>query len=122
MIQIEGGVIAVTRGDCGIIAVDISAGDEPYQMAAEDTLELTVRRLPRPDSPVLLHAVSAPGVAQIALHAEDTQIEPGQYSADVQLNHGECRYTVFPPIDISTGYKTKNRKNFIVCAEVTTNE
>lgn len=114
--------IAITRGDCGIIDVALDMGGEAYEMAADDTIELTVRELPTSESPVILHKVSAPGIAQIVLHAEDTQIAPGRYTADVQLNHGDCRYTVWPEIDPEKDYKIKNRKNFIVTAEVTTSE
>lgn len=114
--------IAITRGDCGIIQVAIDMGGEAYEMTAEDTIELTVREKPTSESPVILHKVSAAGTAQIVLHTEDTKIAPGQYTADVQLNHGDCRYTIWPEIDPTKGYKIKNRKNFIVTAEVTINE
>ena len=114
--------IAITRGDCGIIQVAIGMGDEAYEMTADDTIELTVREKPTSESPVILHKVGAAGTAQIVLHTEDTQIAPGQYTADLQLNHGNCRYTIWPEIDPMKGYKIKNRKNFIVTAEVTINE
>lgn len=114
--------IAITRGDCGIIQVTIDIGDEAYEMTAEDTIELTVRDKPTSESPVILHKVGAAGIAQIVLHTEDTKIAPGQYTADVQLNHGDCRYTIWPEIDPTKDYKVKNRKNFIVTAEVTINE
>lgn len=115
--------IAITRGDCGIIQVAIDMGEDgEYEMTAEDTIELTVRNKPTSESPVVLHKVSSAGIAQIVLHTEDTQIAPGRYTADVQLNHGNCRYTIWPEIDPAKGYKVKNRKNFIVTAEVTINE
>ena len=112
--------IIIHRGDCGLLDFTFESGDEEYVMDATDTLELTVRKLPNSESPVLLHAVSAPGVAQIVLHTEDTQLEAGYYSADVQLNHGICRYTIWPEIDVEADVKPKeNRKNFAVLAEVT---
>ena len=112
--------IAITRGDGGIIQVAIDMGDHGEdEMTAEDTIELTVREKPTSESPVVLHKVSAAGIAQIVLHTEDTQIAPGRYTADVQLNHGNCRYTVWPEIDPVKGYKVKNRMYFIVTAEVT---
>lgn len=115
--------IAITRGDCGIIQVSIDMGEDgEYEMTAEDTIELTVREKPTSESPVILHKVSAAGIAQIVLHAEDTQVAPGQYTADIQLNHGDCRYTIWPELDAATAYKVKNRKNFIVGAEVTMDE
>ena len=113
--------IAITRGDCGIIQVAIGMGEGgEYEMTAEDTIELTVREKPTSESPVVLHKVSAAGISQIVLHTEDTQIAPGQYTADVQLNHGNCRYTIWPEIDVEADVKPKeNRKNFAVLAEVT---
>lgn len=115
--------IIITRGDCGILDVDISNGDEQFEMSTDDTIELTVRQKPRSDSPVLLHSVSAPGVPQIIFHKEDTQIPPGKYSADIQLNHGNCRYTVWPGIDVDADTDDKaNRGNFIVLTEVTMDE
>lgn len=107
--------IVITRGDCGVIAVDM--GD--YAMAADDTLELTVREAPTPDSDILLHVVSEPGSPKLVLHSDNTDIPAGRYSCDIQLNHNGCVYTGFPAIDGTTSYKTSNTKNFIVCAEVT---
>ena len=112
--------IVIHRGDCGLLDFSFESGDEEYVMDETDTLELTVRKLPNSESPVLLHVKSAPGVPQIVLHTEDTQLEAGYYSADVQLNHGICRYTIWPEIDVEADVKPKeNRKNFAVLAEVT---
>lgn len=119
MINVGYGTIAIAAGDCGILALEIRTVDGTYTMAETDTVELTVREKPNADSPVVLHAVGAPGVAQIVLHGADTDIAPGQYSADIHLTHGECRYRIWPPLDETMGWKpAKNRKNFIVCAEV----
>lgn len=122
MIEANDEYIAITRGDCGIIEIEIDAGGGAYEMTAEDTIELTVRALPTSESPVILHAVSSPGINQIVLHGEDTQITPGRYTADIQLNHNGCRYTIWPELDVTKDYKIKNRKNFIVAAEVTIDE
>ena len=112
--------IVIHRGDCGLLDFTFESGDEEYVMDETDTLELTVRKLPNSESPVLLHVKSAPGGPQIVLHTEDTQLEAGYYSADVQLNHGICRYTIWPEIDVEADVKPKeNRKNFAVLAEVT---
>ena len=119
MINVGYGTIAIAAGDCGILALEIRTVEGTYTIAETDTVELTVREKPNADSPVVLHAVGAPGVAQIVLHQQDTDIAPGQYSADIHLTHGECRYRIWPPLDVTMGWKpAKNRKNFIVCAEV----
>ena len=122
MLVIHNGIIAITRGDCGTINVNLrTANDENYEMDASDTLELTVRKLPSLDSPVLLHAVSAAGSNSIVLHKTDTMIEPGCYSADIQLNHGtDCCYTIWPKIDMTCDYMPNiNRRNFIIATDVT---
>lgn len=119
MIQISDGVIYIAQGDCGIIDFDITAGGESYTMQDEDYLELVVRETPTADSPVLLSVQSEKGVAQIVLHTDQTSIDAGRYSATVKLHSDGCVYTVFPPIDTESGYKTANKKNFVVVAEVT---
>lgn len=110
--------IVITRGDCGVIAVNM--GD--YTMAADDTLELTVRNTPTPESDILLHVVSEAGSPKLILHSDETDIPAGRYSCDIQLNHNGCVYTGFPAVDGASGYKTSNLRNFIVCAEVTRHE
>ena len=121
MLTISNGAIAITRGDCGTINVNLkTANGETYEMTELDYLELTVRKFPSLDSPVLLHAVSEPGSGSIVLHKADTAIEPGCYSADIQLNHGDCCFTVWPEIDVESGYLPNvNRRNFIIATEVT---
>lgn len=107
--------IVITRGDCGVIVVDM--GD--YTMAEDDTLELTVRKKPVPESDILLHVVSEKGSPKLILHSSDTDIPAGQYSCDIQLNHNGCVYTGFPSVDVNSGYSTNNMANFVVCPEVT---
>ena len=121
MINVGDGTIAIAAGDCGILALEIQTADGTYTMAETDTVELTVREKPNADSPVVLHAVGAPGVAQIVLHGTDTDIAPGQYSGSIHLTHGECRYRIWPPLEmakVKCWDSTKNWCNFTVCAEV----
>lgn len=122
MIEANDEYIAITRGDCGIISVEIDMNGDIYEMSTDDTLELTVRTFPTSTSPVILHSLSGKGIPQFILHSEDTQITPGRYTADIQLNHNGCRYTIWPELDVTKDYKIKNRKNFIVAAEVTMDE
>lgn len=121
MINVGDGTIAIAAGDCGILALEIQTTDGAYIMAGTDTVELTVREKPNADSPVVLHVVGAPGVAQIVLHQQDTDIAPGQYSGSIHLTHGECRYRIWPPLEmakVKCWDSTKNWRNFTVCAEV----
>lgn len=128
--QIIGGIEAVTevwmvRGDDEVITVPIYTGDDrtPYEMQAGDTVTLTVRREPSQDSPVLMQVTGAPGVNRIPIRHEDTaEIEPGRYSADIQLLTAEGkRHTIWPDYDPadSARDRAKNMKNFVLIAEVT---
>ena len=123
MIQATDKYIAITRGDCGIINVSIGQNDgDEWEMGKTDILELTVRNYPDSASPVMMHITSNPGSKQLVLQSDDTQILPGRYSADIQLNHNGCYYTIWPEMDLVASCRTKNWKNFIVGAEVTIRE
>lgn len=124
MLIIEDGVINITRGDDAALNVDIAIGgngDRPYEMGESDVLTLTVRELPSAESPVLFSVNSQPGSKRILIRSEDTEnLEPGRYSADVQLTDGSGNiYTVWPELEGSARYKEKNFKNFIIMPEVT---
>lgn len=123
MLIIEDGVISITKGDDAALDVEISAGEDAYRMGENDALTLTVREQPSAEFPVLIAVNSAPGSARILIRSEDTAgMEPGRYSADVQLTDGSGNiYTVWPQLEGSARYKVKNLKNFIVMPEVTKN-
>lgn len=118
MIKVIDGKVYMVRGDDD--ALSINLGD--YEMAAGDTLTLTVRELPTADSPVLVHITSAPGVARIPIrHADTADIPYGAYSADVQLMTADgLRRTVWPDnITDAVRMRAANMKNFIIVSEVT---
>lgn len=124
MLIIEDGVISITKGDDAALNVDIAAGEggeQAYEMDESDILTLTVREQPSPDFPVLISVDSLPGSNRILIRAADTEgLEPGRYSADVQLTDGNGNiYTVWPELEGSARYKVKNLKNFIIMPEVT---
>lgn len=124
MLIIEDGAINITKGDDAALNVELSAGengDQAYEMGEMDVLTLTVREQPSAEFPVLLQVNSLPGSNRILIRSEDTaSIEPGRYSADVQLTDGSGNvYTVWPELEGSARYKVKNLKNFIIMPEVT---
>lgn len=124
MLIIEDGAINITKGDDAALNVDITAGeggDQAYEMGENDVLTLTVREQPSTDFPVLLQVNGLPGSKRILIRSEDTEgLEPGRYSADVQLTDGNGNiYTVWPELEGSARYKVKNLKNFIIMPEVT---
>ena len=124
MLKIINNKIYVVRGDDEAIDLAVCYSDEaatPYGMEAGDVLTLTVRALPRQDSPVLLQVSGEPGSTRIELRHEDTAgMDCGAYSADVQLVHADGRRATVWPADMGSGrIKGRNLKNFNVAAEVT---
>lgn len=113
--------IAIARGDCKVISVTVKANGEALEFGAEDTVELTVRAKPDPDSPVLLRVTSEPGSNLLPIHEADTLgLEPGKYSADVRYRREGCTYTVWGVSDGAT--RVKNLKNFYILAGVGADE
>ena len=116
--------IWMVRGDDETILVPLTDADgAEYAMQEDDTLTLTVRETPSDDSPVLAQITGAPGSNRIPIaHADTAQMEPGRYSADIQLITGGLRRTVWPDYDptASNRYRVKNMQNFVLLAEVTT--
>lgn len=123
MLYLEDGILYLTKGDDGALEVAsiTDAQGTEYGMQPGDTLTLTVREYPTNESPVLLSTTSPPGSKRILIRNADTaNIEPGRYSADVQLTTNEgYRFTVWPMLEGSKRYRTSNLKNFIVMPEVT---
>lgn len=121
MLIIENDVIHITKGDDAAINVDVTVGGESYALAEGDILTLTVREMPDKAAPVLLEINSLPGSNRIVIDDGATAaLEPGKYSADIQLTTAEKRiYTVWPLLEGSARYKVKNWGNFIIMPEVT---
>ena len=121
MLIIEENKIYLTKGDDGVLPVDVHSGDGEYTMNEADVLTLTVRELPSADSPILMQVQSNPGSNRIIISAKDSaDMTPGQYSADIQLTNGSNRkYTLWPLLDGIARYRVANFKNFILMPEVT---
>lgn len=115
-------VINITRGDTGVLDVGIvSSSGEEYTMLSTDTLILSVREYPSEDSELLIHISGAPGSGRIPISHDDTaELEPGYYSAEIQLVNdlGEY-YTVWPnPVSNERVTADINRNNFCIMTEV----
>lgn len=122
MLIIENDVVYITRGDDGTLKVAVTSDDgSSYTMQPGDTLTLTVREAPTRDPPVIFTAIGAAGSERIPIRHEDTaEVEPGRYSADVQLRtEAGRRHTVWPELPAADRYKAKNFRNFIIMPEVT---
>lgn len=121
MFYVEDQVIYLTRGDTATLAVTLATENgEEYTVGADDILTLTVRKEPKAESTVIFRR-SVTGKQEIDILPEDTRdAEIGQYSADAQITTatGDV-FTVFPRLEGSARYKTKNYKNFVIMPEVT---
>ena len=113
MLNVENGVITLTRGDSAYLNFHLTTQDgEGYQLQEGDLLRLTVRA--QAAYPVLLEAES--NTDTILLTPEQTgQLEPGKYSYDVQLQ--TAAGDVFTILG-ATGVSPR-LKNFVICPEVT---
>lgn len=114
--------INLTRGDDAVIEVPLqNIDEEEYVLGEDEYLIFDVRAVPREDSELLIHIVSIPGSSRIVFTHEDTvNLEPGQYSAEIQLMTSDGkRVTVWPkPTGKFKIKDTANRKNFILMPEV----
>lgn len=114
--------INLTRGDDAVIEVPLqNIDEEEYVLGEDEYLIFDVRAVPREDSELLIHITSIPGSSRIVFTHEDTaSLEPGQYSAEIQLMTSDGkRVTVWPkPIGKFKIKDTANRKNFILMPEV----
>ena len=115
MLNVENGVITLTRGDSAYLNFRLTTQDgEAYQLQEGDLLRLTVRAQADSSCPVLLEAESTDET--ILLKPEQTeQLEPGKYSYDVQLQ--TAAGDVFTILG-ATGVSPR-LKNFVICPEVT---
>ena len=115
MLNVENGVITLTRGDSAYLNFDLTTQDgEEYPLQEGDLLRLTVRAQADSSCPVLLEAESTDET--ILLKPEQTeQLEPGKYSYDVQLQtaSGDV-FTILGATGVSP-----RLKNFVICPEVT---
>ena len=122
MLQVENNIIFLTKGDEGVLPVDVTIHDgTAYEMGESDFLTLSVRRLPAKDSPLLMQAKSNHGSNHIIIPAEATaDMEPGKYSADIQLTDASGRpYTVWPNKTEVEPNGNRSFNNFYLTPEVT---
>ena len=121
MFYVEDQAIYLTRGDSAEVSIDLTTeGGEAYDLGANDTLTLTVRKEPTATSAVIF-AKSVVGSGVIPIAPEDTrEAEVGQYSADIQLTTADGEvHTVYPRLEGKARYRERNFKNFVLMPEVT---
>lgn len=101
MFQIQNTRIQLTRGDSAAFTVEIlretaDGQTEPYVIAEDDTLTLTVRRSPRDPHPTL--TLQSAGSPVFALRPQDTKSMCGRYIYDIELRTaaGDV-YTILGP-------------------------
>ena len=119
MLEVENNTIYLTRGDDAVVGVEIMAGDSVYEMADGDSIVFTVREQPNFESAVLVQIAGA-GQRIVIRHEDTAGLEVGRYSADIQLGTAEGRrITVWPQLEGSARYRTRNFRNFVIMPEVT---
>lgn len=121
MFYVEDQAIYLTRGDSAEVSIDLTTeSGETYDLGANDTLTLTVRKEPSSTSTVIF-AKSVTGSGVIPITPEDTRdSEIGQYSADIQLTTADGEvHTVYPRLEGKARYRERNFKNFVIMPEVT---
>lgn len=122
MLQIKNNIIFLTKGDEGVLPVDVTIEDgTAYELGEGEFLTLSVRSLPSADSPLLMRAQSNPGSNRIIIPAEATaEMEPGRYSADIQLTDSAGRpRTIWPDNTEVKPSSQKSFDNFYLTPEVT---
>lgn len=94
--------IALTRGDTAYLDISIinDVTKEPYALAADDTLTLSVKRTIKDDAPCLQKAVTGTNSFKIT-HADTCQLSFGMYQYDVELNTADGdTFTVVGPASL----------------------
>lgn len=128
----DDGVITMFRGDTVALKVELpvytASGEhteQSYEMQDGDKLVLTVRQMPSISAPVLFSTSSE--TSRILIVPSDTEnVEPGQYSADIELRKADGTInTIFPLLENLPSRARKgtiNWKNFVLIGDVTTND
>lgn len=114
-------VINLTVGDDASLTVPLKTEDgETYEMDQAEYLVFSVREKPTEESELLLQIESQPGSNEINFtHSDTADLDPGYYSAEVQLMaNGGKRITVWPKLTGNGKTSLSNRKNFCLMTEV----
>ncbi len=107
-------IFSIPRGTCKTMAFELFMDGQPFTMGSADYLVLTVKEKASESSPALLTKQGTAGKNEIELHAEDTMLSVGSYSADVRLYHNNCVYEVWG----TGGTRETNLRNFEITAGV----
>ena len=121
MLQVVDNIIYLTVGDDESLPVDVVMnGSEPYELGEDEFLRLTVRKLPNKESQLFFAAESAPGSNRIIIPPSATaELEPGKYSADIDLIDSAGRpHTIWPDNTTVKPSGEKSFNNFYLTPEV----
>lgn len=96
MFTVENGKITVTRGDTGIISLDLTLPDgTPYEFLEGDSLTLSVKKNVRDTDYILQKTSSRPAI--IFDHEDTDDIDPGNYIYDIEFRHGLGQVSTIGP-------------------------
>lgn len=123
MLYIQNDVINLTRGDDATMLVPICGIDgNLFVIGPEDYLIFGARTAPAGAGKSVLEIVGEPGESCINFtHADTADLEPGFYSAEIQLmlKDGQ-RVTIWPKLTGNRRVSEDNWCNFCIMREVVT--
>lgn len=87
MLQIKDNTMSIIRKDTGVFEFTV----ENYTLTTGDTVYFTVAEEPGSQQKVIQKIVTEfrDGVAQFSISATDSDIEPGTYVYDIQVNRAD---------------------------------
>lgn len=122
MFRIVDGRPELTRGDYAELEVVIKDNEgNVYEMQEGDYLTFSMREFPEETSALLVQIHSVTNRI-IFNHSDTADIDPGLYSADIQLTTADGkRRTVwcYIPDDVRKRGQVRNWENFVLLPEVT---
>ena len=121
MLYVENNVINLTRGDDATLTVPICGIDgNLFVIGPYDYLIFGARTAPAGVGDSVLEIVGEPGESCINFtHADTADLEPGFYSAEIQLMLADGqRVTIWPKLKGNMRTAAENWKNFCIMREV----
>ena len=97
MLYVEGNTIRLTRGDTAYLHIPLVSNGVDYEMDANDTLTLSVKKSTRDTDYIFQKVVKGSNVFHVE-PSDTSSTSFGKYTYDVQLetNKGDI-FTVIPP-------------------------
>ena len=105
MFQINNDKITVTRGDTGIISLNLTQDDEPYEFSEGDKIVFSVKKKLKDTEYVLRKETTRDTI--FLEHKDTDNIAPGNYYYDIEITYNTIQVATIGP------------NKFIVKADVT---